>query len=535
MIRHVRNLFPVALALALWGWMKPDLGQNVMVGGTVITEAGPGAGAIVSLRSVGGVTTTSIYAESDGRYQFPSIASGEYELLARLPGLRSQPRRVATDGDVSAVELMLEPLDSLTAYPSAAFLSLLPDGDHKRSFLIDCTGCHQFDERIAFPQGGTRDAAAWSESITMMVNLFGPGTGFPIISNARSGSVDGEWLARNFGDSERIRRPVLERSVTARAGDAVLTEYDVPVPADLPHDLAVTRDGRVIITGMFTHQMYVLDPAAGSFSTEPIPVENANPRAVDILENGDWVVLLGQPQSIGIRRNATAAWERHAIGMYPHSIGVDGDGKIWFNGHFSYDPEYLASLDPSNGVVERYEVPTASGNAGLGESTIPYGLRVDGAGVIWATQLRGNHLIRFDPGTGALDQFEMPRTNSGPRRPDVGPDGMLWIPEYGANAIARFDPETREFTEWEFPVADALPYVIRIDQDRGTIWIGTSAGDAVGSFDPATEQFTIYQLPTRGALIRHMDVDDATGDLWAAYGASPGIPGKILRIQPTRN
>lgn len=38
--------------------------------------------------------------------------------------------------------------------------------------------------------------------------------------------------------------------------------------------------------------------------------------------------------------------------------------------------------------------------------------------------------------------------------------------------------------------------------------------------------------PTRGALIRHPDVDETRNEVWFAYGASPGIPGKILRLQP---
>lgn len=32
---------------------------------------------------------------------------------------------------------------------SAGWLARLPDGETKRKFLLDCTGCHQFDERIA--------------------------------------------------------------------------------------------------------------------------------------------------------------------------------------------------------------------------------------------------------------------------------------------------------------------------------------------------------------------------------------------------
>jgi len=37
--------------------------------------------------------------------------------------------------------------------------------------------------------------------------------------------------------------------------EVVVTEYAIPEPADLPHDLALTDHGQVVITGMFTHRM----------------------------------------------------------------------------------------------------------------------------------------------------------------------------------------------------------------------------------------------------------------------------------------
>ncbi len=99
----------------------------------------------------------------------------------------------------------------------------------------------------------------------------------------------------------------------------------------------------------------------------------------------------------------------------------------------------------------------------------------------------------------------------------TGSPSNVYPPRYGAD-----------------PDPDAAPYVVRVDRRRGTVWIGTGHGDVVYSFDPAAGAFTAYPLPTRGALVRHIDVDEQTGDLWAAYGASPGIPGKVLRIQPAR-
>jgi len=128
----------------------------------------------------------------------------------------------------------------------------------------------------------------------------------------------------------------------------------------------------------------------------------------------------------------------------------------------------------------------------------------------------------------------MPTTASGPRRFDVDARGVLWIPGYSANTLVRLDPAApaaRRFREYALPVADAVPYVARVDRASGRVWIGTSAADAVLVFDPATERFTTIALPSRGAMIRHMAIDPKTHDVWVAYGASPGIPARVARVR----
>jgi virginiamycin B lyase len=415
--------------------------------------------------------------------------------------------------------------------PGSAYLALLPDGEMKRRFILDCTGCHVWTrDWVQLPDGGYPDSGSWSASVQKMLAMFGQGTGFPIISSWPDPIELGPWLRRHLsGDPEPQEIPpdlLPER-------DPDLTEYPIPVPADLPHDLMVDDEGQVLITGMFTHQVYRLDPETGSFETTSIPVPNANPRALDLDAEGRWLLLLGAPGSVARHDPGTGGWDTWELGAYPHSIHLGGDGRIWWNGHFTVDPEIIGSLDPETGQVTRYEVPAQpTADSRLGQSTIPYGLRVAPDGVVWATQLRGGHLIRLDPATGEIRQWKMPTTHAGPRRLDVGPDGMIWIPEYSAGKLARFDPETETFREWDLPAPDALPYVVRVDQSTGLVWIGTGHGDLMASFDPAAERFTIYPLPTRGALIRHIDVDEERGEIWAAYGASPGIPSKVVRLRP---
>lgn len=423
------------------------------------------------------------------------------------------------EAGVPAAEL---PADTLLAPASSDFLALLPEGREKRDFILDCTGCHVLDAGIAFPEGQPRSRDSWRDAVERMLAFAGPASGFPVIGHGREAEATADWLAGHLRTGPPAAR--------AEAPAPEVREYAYPYPGDLPHDLVVDGRGQVVITGMFTHRMLVLSPETGEISEVSIPVPQANPRAVDIGEDGDWWVLLGGPMQIARYRAAQGEWDVHDVGMYPHSIRAL-DGRIWFNGHFTADPPIAGYVDAVTGEVRTFPLTTEP--AAETPGPIPYGLRVDGDGIAWMTELHGNRLVRIDPATGDSKAWLLPSAASGPRRPDIDRNGVIWIPEYSGNRLARFDPRTETFREFELPIADALPYVVRIDQRRGTIWIGTAAADAILSFDPVREDFTVYRLPTRGALVRHIDIDVRTGDVWAAYGASPGIPAKIARLRVT--
>lgn len=407
--------------------------------------------------------------------------------------------------------------------PSSAVLELLPDGPEKRKFLLDCTGCHQMDAERVFPGGRARTHEEWAQIVARMLRYAGAQTPFPVISAERDPEATAAWLTRHLQTPPGPQEPV-------PADDGVqITEFDYPHARDLPHDLIVDSDGKVVITGMFTDRMLRLDAATATYEEVPIPIQRANPRALEITPDGDWWVLLGAPGKIARYRPSAGEWAFWDIGLYGHDLRVDAAGRVWFNGHFTKAPPILGYVDPRTGAVRTFEVPmTPAPESG---NPIPYGLRVAPDGSVWGTELHGNRIFRFDPRTERFAVWRMPTPVGGPRRPDFGRDGTFWVPEYAANRIARFDPETGAFEEYELPLADALPYITRVDRARGHVWIGTAGADAVLRFDPEAERFHVYPLPSRGALIRHMDIDSRTGDLWVAYGASPGIAPRIARVR----
>lgn len=417
-----------------------------------------------------------------------------------------------------------------TAHSSSAVLAQLPDGELKRQFIIDCTNCHQMSAGHAYPGGKPKTQAEWSATVTRMMSFAGAHTGFPIMSAGRNPDSTAAWLARHLAAppaGEALLRPG-----TVVRSDASIVEFLLPEPQDLPHDVAVDSTGQVLVTGMMTHTMYVLDTASRVFTPVPIPQPRANPRAVEIAGNGDWWVLLGGPGKVARYSPLTQQWTMHDVGMYAHSIAIDSAQRVWFNGHFTRDPEQIGFVDGRSGMVRVIPAPPHPTLRTVPGGPIPYELRVAPSGVVWMSELQGHRILSYDPRTDAFRTYEMPVSISAPRRFEIDSGGALWIPSYAANALVRLDPATGTTTAYDLPRKDVVPYVVKIA--GATIWVGTNASDEVYAFDTRTREFQVFPLPTRGAVIRHMVVDPRNGDLWLAYGASPGIPARIARLRVGR-
>ena len=409
-----------------------------------------------------------------------------------------------------------------TMLPSAAFLAALPDGDAKRAFIGDCTGCHTLREEIAYVNGAPRTHESWQEATARMLGFAGAHSNFPVISAERDAASTAKWLAESLparsAISWRWRRDLEQK--------AEIRTFMLPEAKDLPHDLAIA-DNRVIVTGMFTARMYIIDPATGGVTTEGTP--EPNPRAVEIDSQGNWWVVLGGPKKVA-RRSRDGSWQTFDAGFYAHSVAIAPDRGVWVNGHFTHAPELLRRIDPMTGAARNVEVPA---HPDFKTTPVPYEVRAASSGEIWLSELLGNRIVRYDPASNQFKHWPMPARHSAPRRLDVDPNGIVWIPEYAANRLARFDPRTEQFTEYELPLKDSAPYVARWDARRGVVWIGTGAADALFRFDPRAQRFTYYRLSESDLLVRHLVIDGASGDIWLAPGASPGrAAARVIRVRP---
>jgi streptogramin lyase len=309
----------------------------------------------------------------------------------------------------------------------------------------------------------------------------------------------------------------------AATGRAEVRTYLLDRANDLPHDIAIDSGGRVVVTGMMSHQMLTLDTSSGRWTAVPIPVPAANPRALDVDAAGRWWVALGRPRMVARHDPRSGEWLVAEAGVYAHSVALAPDGGAWLNGHFSKDPAVIARVDTVRRAVETLALPnhpTLSTDPG---GPIPYELRVGRDGVVWTSELQGNRLVGYDPARRMSTVIDMPEPDMGPRRFDIDSSGALWVPAYAANELVRVEPRATgpaRIDRFPLPIPNLLPYVVRMDPRRGGLWLGTGAGDVVLHFAPATRTFTKYALPDTGAIIRHLTVAPRSGDVWLAYGSA---------------
>jgi virginiamycin B lyase len=418
--------------------------------------------------------------------------------------------------------LLVTPGDTLRT--TADWLSRLPDGEVKRKFILDCAGCHPLDDAIMARDGEPRTREDWSRAVDLMLSFAGAHTGFPIMSPSRDSGTTAAWLSEHLAELP----PAAEQPPAAEGWS--VEEFPLPRPSDLPHDVAVASDGRVIVTGMMSDVLYALDPSSRSFEEIPIPVPGANPRAIEIAADGAWWVVLGGPTRLARRDPATGEWRTWDVGVYPHEAAIDSAGRAWFNGHFTREPELVGFVDPAGADSPvTFDVPVPA--MPDGGSNIPYGLRVGPDGTIWMTELIGGRLIGLDPRSGEFRVHPLPEPFSGPRRLDVASDGTVWIPEFTTGRLAAFDPRTARFREYPLPIPDALPYVARVDPRSGAVWVSLAGAGALARFDPERESFHIIPLPTRDGIVRHLSIDPRTGDVWGAYGSFPARSQHVFRVR----
>jgi virginiamycin B lyase len=235
------------------------------------------------------------------------------------------------------------------------------------------------------------------------------------------------------------------------------TEWDLPRNAR-PHGLLVDRAGQVWYTGNGNGTIGQLDPGTGRVTEYKTP-SGGDPHTLVIDEQGViWFTVQGG-QRVGRLDTRTGKMTEYQAAGNPYGIALDRQGHVWFcqlsgdklgridvkTGALSelplergsrprrlaaapdgslwvtlYGAGKLIRVDPeARRVVKEYALPA-------GPSGGPYAVTVDGAGIVWANEIRTDTVVRLDPATGALRVFKLPSEGVGIRKMIVDAGGRLW-------------------------------------------------------------------------------------------------------------
>lgn len=174
-------------------------------------------------------------------------------------------------------------------------------------------------------------------------------------------------------------------------------------------------------------------------------------------------------------------------------LGAISDGKIWFSeyGSTQRGPGALANIT-TGGAITAYPLTSDV-------SPMPRFSAAASDGNVWYTLFRTAKVARITP-SGAITEFALPPSSSGPDRPNdiiVGPDGALWITEFVGNAIARMTLDGSVTNVFAIPTAEAFPRFIASGTD-GNLWFteNGSAADSGDSFTPPQ----IVRMTTSGSM-----------------------------------
>ncbi len=321
-----------------------------------------------------------------------------------------------------------------------------------------------------------------------------------------------------------------------RSTHVIITEYDLPRPTAMPHDVILDQSGTPWYSD-FGHQFIgKLDPRTGQATEYPVPTLKADlpPGNLDIEFDKSGQLWIGLMLQGGIARFDPKT-EQFTMIPLPKDIDTnaaqqamvmpssrDVDGKVWMN---AVEIPGVHRIDLASMKLETFTPYRDLAHAA--EHSV-YGIKADSHNNLFFFDFSADLVGKIDAKSGQISLFKTPTPNSNPRRGTMDAQDRLWFAEYRANKLAMFDTRTERFTEWALPTEFTYPYDVMPDRN-GELWSGGMSTDRVVRFDPKSGQTTEYQLP-RNTNIRRVFVDNSTTPVTFWTGGNHSA--EIVKVEP---
>lgn len=234
----------------------------------------------------------------------------------------------------------------------------------------------------------------------------------------------------------------------------------------------------------------------------------------------------------------------------PNAIAVDSNGNVWFT---LMNISSLAELNPSNGLVHQYRIPTGANNGTTSWGMVidntrglvwfteqatnsvwsfnihthhftryelktqygfPFGIALDNQGNVWFTEFFGNKIGEITT-NGTMTEIPIPLQNKylEPSGITVGPQGRIWFTLPGINETGYYYHGEFSFQNLAGLVLD--PVGISFDQ-QGNIWMTQHGPNFISEFNPSGGVFKTISttIPPEGSSLPYFDHVDQNGNVW---------------------
>jgi virginiamycin B lyase len=506
------------IALVATGALATGAQAQTLTGGVASAEEGAMEGVLVSAKKAGSTITTTVVSNDKGQYSFPAgrLEPGHYTLTIRAAGYTLDgPKEVDVAAGGSSADLKLAKVKNVQAQLSnAEWLLSAPGTDQIKSFLPDCVGCHtlqrvysQIHTPDEWKQVFTRMGRYAPESVPTRPQLLlqgGPRSERPRVPAALMDKAS-EYLTnanvRNTEATEGFNFTRLPRP-KGRATHVIITEYDLPRPEALPHDVIVDADGHAWYSDFGNQFVGELDPKTGKvqdYALETLRQDQPKgPLGLEFDPDGNiWVGMSYQAGATKIDRKTKQVttyplpkeWQgitSQTNMVTPTHMNVDG--KVWME---DTENGRVFRLDLASGKWEDRGVATTE----KGETIRGYGVPSDKDNNLYLMSFGDTRIGKLDAKTNVAQIWKTAFARSRPRRGRFDDQNRLWFAEYAENRIAMFDPVTEQIKEWKLPTAWSAPYDVAPAKGAAEVWTGSMLSDQVARLNPKTDEIVEYLLP----------------------------------------
>ncbi len=550
-IRRLLLATAAAVTLTLAGapthWSTAAAQTATLSGQVSSAEESAMEGVVVSAKKAGSTITVSVVSDAQGNFSFPAgrLEPGSYALRIRAAGYELDgPKTVEVGPQAAPIAIKLRKAGNIAAQlTSSEWLMSAPGTIAQKNMLDRCTSCHTLER----PFKSTYDADALMGVLARMAS-YSPGT-TPLEPHQRLGgrSMDvpadrlqprADYIASiNLSRQETWSYPLkMLPRLKGRSTHVIITEYDLPRPTAMPHDVILDRDGNAWYSD-FGHQFIgKLDPKTGRTTEYPVPVLKAEepPGTLDIEFDKVGNLWIGLMLQAGIAKFDPKT-EQFTMMPLPKDINnqaaqqamvmpfsVDVDGKVWMN---SVEIPGVHRLDLAS---NKFETFAPYKDLAKGQDHSVYGIKADSHNNLFFFDFSADLVGKIDAKSGQVTLYKTPTPNSNPRRGYMDAQDRLWFTEYRANKLAMLDTKTEKFTEWPLPTAFTYPYDVMPDKN-GELWTAGMSTDRVVRLDPKSGQATEYQLP-RNTNVRRVFVDNSTTPV--TFWAGGNHSAEIVKVEP---